>query len=301
MSFSSGTISGSATPAAALMSALHTAINAHAGWTYIEEVTSGTITTRIYRCNAATNTHGIDFYVGIKRASDASLAVIPVVFESWTTGGTGTVAFPVTTTALAGGTLTPDASGRYNGATASGTALTNCLLGNLVVNTTSFYWNCSITNDRIIFGYLSGGSSGGVYAGAYERLYSSAIDPSPVCLIQPLSEKVNIGSTAIAMFTRELAPFSSLANNWKGYMQQATYVLGPHNPATSTDLTTGFYSAAKCLVGGATSATRASARGRLYDILDCTPGTPGVTGDTATIGGVAYTCVAPNFWSRDGA
>lgn len=301
MSFNSATVSASATPALDLMTALHTELNAHAGWTYIEEVTSGTIKARIYRCNAATNTHGADFYVGLRRAADTSLSVQVFTFELWTTGGTGTTSFPVTTNAIAGASNTPDASGRYAGATSTGILSANCLVGNLQVNTTSFYWNCSVSNDRAVFSTLSSGSSGGVYCGAYERLYSSVIDPAPVCMVSPFAQQTNTGGSGVSMFTRELAPFVALSNQWKGYAQRASNVLGPWTDTVSVDLTTGFYVANKILVGGATVATRASARGTLRDVVYTQPGIVPTVGDTATISGATWTCCGASVWVRNAA
>lgn len=301
MSFNSGTISGSATPALALMSALHTEIDGHAGWTYIEEVTSGTTTTRVYRSDSAFNTHGANFYLYLRRTDDANTSISVALSELWTTGGTGTVTYPVTTAAIAATTLTPDASGRYNGATSTGVLLANCFQPTLAVNTTSFFWLCSVTADRVVIGTLSGGSNSGVYAGAYERLYTSVIDPAPLCLMAVSGNATTVGSSAVMGFTRELSPFVSQTNNWKLYGQPATYGLGPHSVTSNTDMTTGHYVAVRILVGGATSASRANARGQLRDVLYCQPSVTANVGDTATISSVAYTCYMANAWVRNGA
>ncbi len=84
MPYTAYTVPASASPAAGLVTAIETALAAHASWSFVEEVTQ-TDVHRIWKCSGATNVAGIDFHVAfVKPATATSLGV--KVFEGWNSG-----------------------------------------------------------------------------------------------------------------------------------------------------------------------------------------------------------------------
>lgn len=182
MSFQQAGIT-SATPAKTLMDTLKAMIDAHAAWEHVATITSGSNTAEVFRCLGTHNLHGSDFYMAMRRTSDATTSVFVGISEGWN-GTEMTKIAPYVTSST---TLAIEADGSYATARNPATHLagTNGFIAPTTIgtlNTTGFTYWASVTNNYFAAGLIAGANTG-VYAGAYEK-YASDVTAHPIINIE---------------------------------------------------------------------------------------------------------------------
>ena len=170
MAYASGQITGSANPAADLMTQIHTVITGHASWSYFTtEFTSGSYTARVYKNAAAGNPAGVDFYVAVFRltATPASNVYI-VAMEGWD----GTNKYPIRFCPGPTTNFAPDATyfGHPNTTTVFGSAALNYNVS-APTNTTNFPYYIIVSTSGL---FVTTGNTNAPYAGLFEPWWGSA-------------------------------------------------------------------------------------------------------------------------------
>ena len=206
--FATGSII-SATPSTALMTVIDTNMLA-VGWVFVETYTSGTDITNVYKSPGSLNSWGIDFYVGVRRASTTGTIYVMLgeLYDIAT--------HKFTKYAYAGLSSLPDTDGTVIDAVGLlPTAMSSA--SNVAINcftsiSFDYYLNCSI--DRIILGTSAVVSSSAgvnpVYIGLYDPVYS--FDKFPIC-VMTLGQGNNSAGVFYGSATREFSN-AALTGNW---------------------------------------------------------------------------------------
>ncbi len=172
MAYTSGTETSDASATATLVARIETALTAHSAWEYVEEVTAGSYTVRVWRNKGADNGFGSDWYLALMRTSDTSDLRF-LVSEGWDGSlayracvNPGSQSYIETTyRSLTGDTGYAWSDGRWN------PYLT------LATNTSSFAWRIHVNNKRVIVQTSISGSLQGIkYLGLFDKVepFSSA-------------------------------------------------------------------------------------------------------------------------------
>lgn len=255
-------------------------------------------TADVYKSPGAGNSFGSDWYLILRRSSDASPNVFYQVAESYNStthlmsgyGGMGITATPVAVTfANPGAAVAPDVS--------SGIAAT----ANLQTTTTIFSYWVSVSVERLVVG-IKTSTETGFYAGLYDDLLPAGVTQFPlVCAKLPTvitsSQAIGGGgANATGGFTREPLQGSASALNFEAAIHNS-YVMGPGSAFTSLGFTPltdnlalygNLYGLSRVMVGSARVATTwaNAVRGLLKDCV-CSNVTS-LAGDTFTAGSKTY-------------
>ena len=284
--YSTGTIN-SASPATDLMTALDAEITSN-GWTFVETYTNGTNVTNIYKSPAASNSAGIDFYVGVNRTSTTSNIgfLIGELYDSgthlWRKYGP------------AANSSVPDTDYTYVDAvgvlsnSASHARPTNCVIS--VATSSLFTWYSNVTVNRMI---VASSSQGMVYSGIYDSFLEN--DPLPICSIAcHIGSNSSVATSGTS--TREPLQTAGSTSNWFVQIPDPTLTnviaYGYTGNLTSVNLYTGFYPVNGVMFSTSRGDVNRGARGLLKDIVACRIG---VVGDTLshTVGGTTYNFIKP--------
>lgn len=333
MSYGTGTMPASTTPAKDFMDEINTLLTAHAGWSLVEQYTiSGTPANNnnhvqyVYENTA--NSWGTPFYVGFFRFADSATQISTVVSEVYTLAThkfakfcyTG-VGWPIQADFSQGVVGTSDQYGDAGIAQPS-----------FNVNASGYSYMYSITNDRAIFMSANGTGSqywGISFAGVIQPFYPASAspltaDPFPLFLYANTVYGMYLQGNNHFLASREpgyggggsQAP--QYAFEYDGsYMMNNNYVgWDAWNQKWITDRVA-LNSRMQNQVGG----TSVRLRGLLpADILICDTNSTGYSvanpqlqsqaailpniGDTLVIDGVTYTCIgnnAPQVWVSQAA
>lgn len=250
-----------------------------AGYTYVEEVANGNVKVRVYKSPAASNFFGQDWYLLVKRTSDASITVDFAVTEQY--NSSTHLCFNYGPSATSG--LTPTAQYAVNDA--AGKAPDNAAVwyNQLQFMTSSFNYYLSITANRMVVGVRSGASASAHYAGLYDDFQPLATSPFPLVVHELI---ILGGFSARGSATREPNTLAANTNNFR---------TGPalSNSQMYTTSFTDSYSG-RSTVGRTYFLGRSSGymRGLLRDVYACNV-LYGTTGDTLTavMGGVTKNLV----------
>jgi hypothetical protein len=182
VSFVSGTSVGQAVPSAWLRDQIKAAMIAHGAYTFIEDVTDGNgALNSIFRCNAASNSLGVDFYV-IVTAYAAGNVVLLNVAEGYTLATHSVIRASAPTTT---GSITLDASG----AIPAGSGVVR------YQSSLAYFGPCGVAASGGVFDYWIVVTSNGVflatrvgttptagYGGAFDTLVTNPAvnDPFPI-------------------------------------------------------------------------------------------------------------------------
>lgn len=168
MSFHTGTITTSSTPAADLIALAHTHITAHPAWSHVKDVTISSVVHRVYRCSGAYNAHGSDFHVALYGSTSTNLGM--KVFEEFDTG-TDQYTNPVQT--AAGFSRAVASDGALSGVGVSWTLdASPAALGAevLVTGTIATVWAVGITNNTLVIAVQGATANhGALIAQVYEE------------------------------------------------------------------------------------------------------------------------------------
>lgn len=316
MTRSSGTIAGGT--ALDLLSALHTAVDAHAAWEFVETVTntpSAGDEWRVYKCLAASNTHGADFYIlvmydvsvstqklffsvaeGYNAATNEFTNYAPFLTSGVSVAADATVGTTVTdpnnlSTTTLQGQIVGDATGDLSVDTAA----------------VSFDYDISVTNDRVIVATSVISDQSCVYVGAFEN-FTQITNNVPLCVLQVTQNTDNAvnGSKGTTGTTTRHPGRENQALNLAhfvlcgGSAAAAPWTSGPYSTTTADSMKDLFLNgaiASRIMVKvGASNSTNANVtgylRGLLYDMLIIQIETTVVVGDTFTFGSDVYDVVS---------
>lgn len=309
MSYNSGQIAASATqPAKDLMDTLKTHIDAHAAWTFEEEVAgTGTNVAQVFKCLGTSNAWGTDFFISLIRTSLTSRVGV-CLFETFdntakTAGkpalvvGSNTGFGPqadgsssVTRHVADQTTMSGYTHGHLLGAGFEGTPGAAGGIGTSTSVATD-YW-IAVTDDCVILKVCPvGGSHTGAFVGWYESFHASTADPAPL-VISVLATTPSFQTLNYGAFTREKG---GTAHN---YNYAAALDPKPYTPNVASNFTS---TVTKETVSQKWWASRVMAvevgrrntmRGLLPSeivMLDMGENTEAI-GDEVSIDGVDYTC-----------
>ena len=172
MAYTSGTITD-ANPGPQLANVFQTAMSG-VGWTFVEDVVISTITYRIMKSPAASNSFGADFYVAISFTTTGTGTLSYRLFEVWDSTNKKMIRYaPSSSTAATPGTT----AGAYLYAVNDTVGVTLNTVSNLTASafTTSqpFAYYLSTTADRIIFGGRNGSTDSGAYIGLFDSFLTT--------------------------------------------------------------------------------------------------------------------------------
>lgn len=298
MAYATGTIT-SATPAKDLMTALGTQLVA-AGLTLVDTV--NTFTT-VYKSPAAGNQQNADWFLILKRNTDAALQVFYQVAEAYDPalhlaskyGGQGLSVMPVAGT----GGVNPSAPAAPD---------TICAVNaNLALTTTAFTYWVSVTANRLILGVKTSVEIG-FYAGLYDdRLSVGTVTFPLVCAKLPINQLftwaiASSSTNAAGGFTRDplqsvLSTNSFEATVHNGFWTNPINAVVPGNftpMATAAALYGNPGTLSRAMIGsGRTFGNSNPAGDALRGLLiGCwTSAISSAAGDTTTTGGKTYTRV----------
>lgn len=145
MAYTSGTETSDASATATLVNRIETALTAHSAWEYVEEVTEGGYTSRVWKNKGTENDFGSDWYLALMRTSDTSDLTFKAA-EDWD----GSLAYRGC--ANPSNTYTPGATyaSAYESAGYSWSSTNINGYVKLSTNTTSFSWKVHINSKRLI-------------------------------------------------------------------------------------------------------------------------------------------------------
>lgn len=309
MSFARGTIN-SATPATALMTALQAVIDAHTNWEFVEQVVGTNNTADVFKCLAAGNGLGQDFYVALVRANAGTGHVVAVLGEGYDSG-TKKLVKPAVYNAYNGNTVASAADGSFatdlhvanDTQTVLGSNSTPAKLYgpriSLSASTNVLYF-ISVTNHRLIITTNNAsGSSAGAYVGVYESLHGSADDPMPLFVGDLLTSNLqfqDIPGTAFhwgGAYTREhlvsATPTAAFQGGVEGPFNVVTRKTEVGTGTTKERLTNKFLPARMYVV----TQSEGGIKGLLKDVYLFSLGTvTEAIDDTMIIDGVTYRMIS---------
>ena len=182
MAFSTGTITSSATPTVDLIALVETMLTAHAAWTFVEEYTSGSNVSRVWKNEGALNGFGQDFYIILWRSTTTSTTTLYLLAAE---DYNSTTHLCIRACAQPGTTFTPEAT--YNSAIgATGQVFSNTTWNTVCALTTStaaFEYLIRVTNNSLLI-KSSSGSAYGVGAGLFTPFFPSQPNEFPLALFQ---------------------------------------------------------------------------------------------------------------------
>lgn len=297
MTFITSTIT-SANPAADLYTAIAGALSSE-GYTLVDTVVISTRTHKVWKCPAANNAAGKDWYLDVTYTTSGAGSVWWIPYEAYD---------PVTHLAYRGPVAT--ASGSLDAVTysrngATGAALESALVGiHAGVNTTALlttpsssfgYW-ISVTPNRLI-GNVTATPAFLLYAGLYEptaeysAIAGADLFPLVMCRLNPGSTSwASAGSapsTASGGIIR--VPKATVLTGWDStlaiYSDVGNALWLPQIPAGSQLINN--RSVAKLAIGTGTNASPVGQYGYLYDVRACQADATVTRGDTVTLSGDA--------------
>lgn len=284
MSYLSGTIVSNASPTTALITAIEGELTAHPAWDYVEEVTEGGFTSRVWKCLGTLNGWGEDFYVALMRTSASSTLTVKAA-ELWN----GTLAvrgLPIVTAGAPEATF-KSKYGATGYAWSSGNWNASLIAA---VSVTSMAYRIIVTAKGLWVHTYIGTTSSGMYVGLFD-IPSPLV---PVALEFPLVGAV-INDSANVAGSASRRPTASNSANWgfPGLPYDLTTVWGysmgtiPTGVAQLSGRALGAQVPAYVLNDGAAAATR----GVMPDVLVFRSETGIVVGDTITVDSVQYVCL----------
>lgn len=308
MSYATGPIQSAAQPAKDLMDTVGTLIDAHAAWEFVEEVAgTGTNVSRVYRCLGASNGFGTDFYMAMTRTSLTS-GVVLVMGEGYDSG-TKKLTNPApyfTTTPTAPDTdlsyptdrhvanettLTAATQGFLFGA---GSLVANTLTG-LLSNTTGFTYWAFVGSSYVVVATRVGATGYAAYAGLYDSLHSTLLDPFPIWCGTFTSMGTNFQAVGgiVGAYTRQSVA-GALNYQYTGGIERVpwTPLFTSNQSATSKELISNKWFPSRLLLHE--NSRRNAMRGLLKPSVLAVEMTenPETMGDTVSIDGQLYTCVS---------
>lgn len=193
MSYATGPIQSATQPAKDLMDTVGTTIDAHAAWEFVEEVAgTGTNVARVYRCLGTLNGFGTDFYMAMTRTSLTSGVVVtigegydstnkrltnPAVYFTTTPTTPDTdLSYPTDRHVANETTLTAATQGFLYGA---GAATSNVFTG-LGVNTTGYTYWVHVGATYVVVATRVGTAGTAAFAGLYDSFHAVGADPFPI-------------------------------------------------------------------------------------------------------------------------
>lgn len=276
-----------ADPAAALITALETALTAHANYDQVESgLVISTSTHNVWRNNGSgpgANAFGSNYYFSIEKVSTTQVRFRP--FEAYTiSGGVAANARMIRPTRAPGNTpIVPNADGSYGlaaGYTLSDTS--NCeYLHFLSLPTSGFEYFFIISNNYIRMGIRSGANDGVIELGLFESMLPASGTPEtfPLYLTGSGSSSVVSGSWSpssqgyvAASRHPNLPDTTSRANLWNlsyNTSDQGPTVGGPSSTDYDRHQGSGIILAGRPLLQqlGTPRSTYGYIRGRLRDFL----------------------------------
>lgn len=182
MSYVTGTVLQSATPAISMRDVLESAMTAHGNWEFVKTLQSGGLDYRVWKNRGVGNGFGSDWYL----------------FLVYSTTGTGNVSYfcaenfnsstnvfnhpcPLETTA----STAPAADFSFGGATtyAFTTYLTNAHVETLTLSTTQFDYFIKVCKGHVMINIRVGSTTNGIYVGLFDTFMVS--DPFPLVICNP--------------------------------------------------------------------------------------------------------------------
>ena len=166
MAYSSGTETSDGAATATLVGKIEDALTAHAAWEYVEEVTEGGYTTRVWKNKGTENDFGSDWYLALMRTSDTSDLMFKAA-EDWDGSNAirgclnpGSESYVESTyRSRYGDTGYPWSDSKWNSYV------------NIATHTSSFSWIIHVNNKRLVVQTSISGSLQGIkYIGLFDKV-----------------------------------------------------------------------------------------------------------------------------------
>lgn len=273
-------VTSDAAPSTTLLTAIESALTTHPAWEFVEERVVSTYTCRVWKCLAAYNAQGIDFYIAFRRATATiGTSLIDVLAGETYDTGTGNMTRYCPPT---GSTYTPD--GTYNaitGATASN--LTIPYIRSITTSTVTFTYSLLVTNNALMV-YCST-TSGFIYVGIFNSVWTEwGTKEFPLIVASPGATAPNASISRLPGVTTSTSSAASTTISANVTWETPVGSIAGTIPAVAASKARG---ARPKVTPAADSSTP---RGAMYDVLyfNCAAGV--VAGDTATVDGRAYIC-----------
>lgn len=289
MTYTAGTQGASATPALAFMNTLDPLLVA-AGFTFVETVVpSGTVTARVYKSPAAGNGVG-DFYLVMRRTSDAATNVNFHIAEDWDTATKRLKKYIPNQGNVPN--VAPNAAAGYTVNDATGIVVDAQLTSPVSLNTTGFSYWVSANAQRVIVATRVGTQDTAMYAGLFDETLPGTVAGTGFPLICTIMGTTTAGAqgspnTAGGGFTREPAATTAVSANFGASVNAAG--LWGFSTTNVDSLYTGLGYASRAAVLTQRVNGQNSPRGLLKDVLYYGAAPSAVNGDTITTGGKTYT------------
>lgn len=310
MSYSVGTITGSATPGASLRTVLKAALDAHPAWAYVEDYTTGAFQWSVYKCKGTSNLWGSDFYIAFTVSSVSTFWL--TVFEGYNPATHGAIR-PAPYAGYVSRNVPIAADGSFGGGAesvlpqgigSSGFTPASVGVSTSAANGTFDYW-IVVTNNGVSVSTRVGATPYAMQVGLFDSLVPN--DPAPLAMYV-LSDSSSGGNQPVCIATRNLTgkgttapfafgllgPFGNLnLTAWNYGVCYGNITAVP----TITDAFQGAPLASRIAVvtsGGSynnNGATYGVYRGLLRDVLFTGVGSGLAQGDTLNIAGHTYVCV----------
>lgn len=303
MAFEFGNIANqvdAATAARTLRNKIEAILTTHLAWDFVEEVLSGAVTYRVWKCLGTHNAQGVDFFVFIREDGTGLLGFgASELYDA--------VGDTVNNFCPANISVASEADWSVGGTSAGAKAITGADVfhsssnGVVLVNTTSFDYFIQVTNDYLLFATSAGSTTFGAIAGLHESYM-----PADRVPLFAASLSVSVGAGYGPSYSRQLNPTSGFSNTWT-----STYGLA-HSGVR--------FSAAPVTFGGSADAiaqdrfhfsriqvivprqevARGYLRGLYRDLVSVPyTGTPALVGDTITLAGATYRYLGQGLCVRE--
>lgn len=289
MSYVENTVVSNAAPTTALVSAIEAQLTAHEAWSFVEQVTDGSFTVRIWRNLGTKNDWGADFYVAlmVTTSSSGTSNLIMKAAESWD----GSTKLATRGCPNPASTYTPDAT--FNsayGTTGYAWSSTNWNANvSFSTSITSFTYRIVVTSNGLHVFTSTSNNYG--YAGLFETWWPSTTNEFPLCVAAPSTST----STRYTSVSRRPTETTSMSYGfYMYYVPSATYINGVvagNVGASSPSALYGSSFLGARLVLQAPSGPQGTLRGHYRDVLVFAVDSVVNVGDTVMVDGKLYVCM----------